>query len=221
MHAELSTQDNLSYSDRPPVIIVGSTQVALERATANIDAAGLRIGAQVLVEGALERLRRQALASAIWIELDQDEPDTGPLFAELNREAAAGRYSVAVAAPAVLIDPVMVHAGDRNVQVLIDPDDAQRSTALAVIAHADRSARISAVPSDRSAVRLRQLSEEVSRIASTLARLSTGPAAASPMPLPPAVEDAPPVSAETVRGVIRARRLRARYFQEDLFADPA
>jgi len=33
--------------------------------------------------------------------------------------------------------------------------------------------------------------------------------------------DAPPVSAETVRTVIRARRLRARFFSEELFADPA
>src|SRR3712207_8321753 len=29
------------------------------------------------------------------------------------------------------------------------------------------------------------------------------------------------VSAETVRGVIRARRLRSRYFEDGLFADPA
>jgi DNA-binding MarR family transcriptional regulator len=31
----------------------------------------------------------------------------------------------------------------------------------------------------------------------------------------------PPVSAETLRSVIRARRLRSRYFEEDMFADPA
>jgi DNA-binding MarR family transcriptional regulator len=31
----------------------------------------------------------------------------------------------------------------------------------------------------------------------------------------------PEVSAETVRAVIRARRLRAKYFNEELFADPA
>jgi DNA-binding MarR family transcriptional regulator len=31
----------------------------------------------------------------------------------------------------------------------------------------------------------------------------------------------PPLSVETVRSVIRARRLRARYFPEELFADPA
>jgi hypothetical protein len=33
--------------------------------------------------------------------------------------------------------------------------------------------------------------------------------------------DLPPLSADTVRAVIRARRLRARYFPEELFADPA
>jgi DNA-binding MarR family transcriptional regulator len=31
----------------------------------------------------------------------------------------------------------------------------------------------------------------------------------------------PEVSAETVRAIIRARRLRARHFPEELFADPA
>ena len=31
----------------------------------------------------------------------------------------------------------------------------------------------------------------------------------------------PEISAETVRTVIRARRLRARFFSEELFADPA
>jgi DNA-binding MarR family transcriptional regulator len=77
------------------------------------------------------------------------------------------------------------------------------------------------VAADRNAERLRQLSDEVSRIASTLARLSTGPGAAPVIVEKPAVADAPDVSADAVRSIIRARRLRARYFQEDLFADPA
>jgi hypothetical protein len=80
--------------------------------------------------------------------------------------------------------------------------------------------RLSEAASDRNAERLRQLSDEVGRIASTLARLSTGPAApAKPVEMP--ASESPDVSAETVRGVIRARRLRSRFFPEDLFADPA
>jgi DNA-binding MarR family transcriptional regulator len=37
----------------------------------------------------------------------------------------------------------------------------------------------------------------------------------------PRSKEPPQVSAETVRAVIRARRLRTRYFAGDLFADPA
>jgi len=81
--------------------------------------------------------------------------------------------------------------------------------------------RLCDVASDASAERLRQLSEEVNRIASTLARLSAGPVAA-----PASVEisdgaDLPPVSAAKVRAAIQARRLRDQYFPEGLFADPA
>src|SRR5205823_12177293 len=57
--------------------------------------------------------------------------------------------------------------------------------------------------------------------AATLARLSTGPSAA-PRPIEAApATDLPPLSGETIRSVIRARRLRSRYFPEELFADPA
>ena len=70
------------------------------------------------------------------------------------------------------------------------------------------------VASDNNAERLRQLSEEVSRIASTLARLSTGPGAPMRAVEQSAQADAPPLSVDTVRSVIRARRLRARYFRD-------
>jgi DNA-binding MarR family transcriptional regulator len=77
------------------------------------------------------------------------------------------------------------------------------------------------IAADQSAERLRQLGDEVSRIAAALARLSSGPAAALQTVSPVSAGDAPDVSAETVRGVIRARRLRSRYFPQELFADPA
>lgn len=66
--------------------------------------------------------------------------------------------------------------------------------------------------------RLLQLSDEVGRIASTLARLSadTGRPAVSP-----SSGAGPQLSVEAVRAVIQARRLRASYFAADLFADPA
>ena len=73
-------------------------------------------------------------------------------------------------------------------------------------------------PSDRHTERLTRLSEEMSRIAETMARLTEKPGAQlSEMP----DDELPEVSAETVRSVLRARRTRARYLPEELFADPA
>jgi DNA-binding MarR family transcriptional regulator len=72
---------------------------------------------------------------------------------------------------------------------------------------------------DSNTARLAQLSEEVSRIAGTLARLSTQ---ADEIPAePPSRAALPEISVEQVRAVLRARRLRTRYFSEELFADPA
>lgn len=66
---------------------------------------------------------------------------------------------------------------------------------------------------------LLQLSGEVSRIAGTLARLSTETIGFAVPPIESA--SVPDVSVESVRSLIRGRRLRNRYFAEDLFADPA
>ena len=107
--------------------------------------------------------------------------------------------------------------------MLIDGDAAERAAALAIaMSGAARARHVADIASDRERSRLRQLSDEVSRIAATLARLSVGPGAT-------AVKTAArgqgrrgaARSLETVRAVIRARRLRARYFDEELFADPA
>jgi DNA-binding MarR family transcriptional regulator len=67
--------------------------------------------------------------------------------------------------------------------------------------------------------RLHQLSEEVGRIAGTLAQLSAVPS--EPRDEARYSRRVPHVSIETISSVIRARRLRSRYFSEDLFADPA
>jgi len=67
---------------------------------------------------------------------------------------------------------------------------------------------------ERSRHDLLALSDEVSRIAGTLALL-TG------RERPVRVDEPPPVSADEIRSIIHARRLRERYFPHDLFADPA
>ena len=210
--------------DPPPVLIAGDGAAALERATRTIEASGLRIAGRVDLDQAAERIDRQAAASALWIELDADRGAAmDRLLDQVSRDVAAGRYPAIVAAPSQLLDAVEARLAGGDVDLVVDGDEATRSAALAVaLSESGRPAGLSDIASDRNATRLRQLSEEVSRIASTLARLSTGPVAPlPPTEQPPAEGDVPPVSAETVRSIIRARRLRSRYFEENMFADPA
>ena len=210
--------------ERPPILVAGDGPTALDRATRTVEACGVRIAATVGLEQASERIDLQASASALWIELDRDRgPVMDRLLDHVNRDAGHGRYRAIVAAPADLLDAVAARLTDGGVELLVDADEADRTAALAVaLTDAGRPDRLSDIASDHNAIRLRQLSDEVSRIASTLARLSTGPATpVPPTEQPPVAGELPQVSADAVRSVIRARRLRSRYFDEGMFADPA
>ena len=223
MDAYPTDQRDLSYSDKPPILLIGDSDAALARTVALIEGAGLRIADTVPVSAALERLRRQAAASGVWIELDGEfGSGVQSLLDEVNGSVADGRYAAIVSTTSGLIDPVAASLADPGVEILIDADDQMRAAALATaLSGVAAPRRLSDVATDKNAARLRQLSEEVSRIASTLARLSTGPATPAPAPEPVSREDVPAVSVDVVRAVIRARRLRARFFSEELFADPA
>jgi DNA-binding MarR family transcriptional regulator len=218
-----STEQQFLYSDQSPVLLAASSDVALARALRTLDASGARVAATMTISNAKERLERQAAASAVWIEVDEDSG--GPLdelLSTIARDVAHGRYAAVVSTSAALLDTVAARLVESDVELIVDADEAQRAAALALATtNARQPLRVADAASDRNAERLRQLSDEVGRIASTLARLSTGPSAAPPAFQSAPVADAPPVSAETVRSLIRARRLRARYFHEELFADPA
>jgi len=224
MDALSSETATLSYSSPSPVLLAASSSSAMRRAEATIDAAGFRIGARLSVEEALAGLKTQASATAVWLELDRDcGGHMDELVSEVSLDASRGRYASVISVTAPLVDPIAAKVGDDSVELLVDADEVERAAALALaVARRGSPTGLSDVASDGSTERLRQLSEEVGRIASTLARLSTGPASSSrPSVASPAPGELPAVSAETVRTIIRARRLRARYFSEELFADPA
>ena len=212
-----------SYSSPAPVLIAGDSDLALHHAARTVEAAGSRIGAIVPLDEAAERIALQASTSAVWVELTRDGgPAMDRLLHQLSGDTADGRYTAVVAAPREMVDLLFSRIGGAPVELVIDGDEAERAAALAIATSGIyRADRLSDIASDRSTERLRQLSDEVSRIASTLARLSNGPSQTQRRePAPPGAE-VPPVSADTVRSVIRARRLRSRFFEEELFADPA
>ncbi|MDT8759001.1 winged helix DNA-binding protein [Sphingomonas psychrotolerans] len=113
-------------------------------------------------------------------------------------------------------------------QILCNPTRPER---IAAIAGARWHARgvMDDVNRETESARLRRLSEEVARIAETLARLTRseeaepragvrdrGSGYRGPDAGPP-VE----IAAGEIRAVIRARRMRAQFFADELFADPA
>jgi hypothetical protein len=212
-----------TYSAPAPILIAGDTELARERAARTVAASGFRIADRVAVEQAPGRLDLQVNASAVWVELDADGGvPMDALLQRIDADAASGRYGAVVSTGAGLLDAVAARLRDPAVQLVVDGSDADRAAALAIaLSGAGRARRLSDVASDRNSERLRQLSDEVGRIAATLARLSTGPAAPSREPERVETGAIPEVHVETVRSVIRARRLRGRFFAEDLFADPA
>jgi len=84
---------------------------------------------------------------------------------------------------------------------------------------------VTAHPTNIESEQLLRLSEEVSRIAGTLAQLSIGSGApetaASFSAEGGSGESRKEVSQDSVRWLINARRERARYLSTELFADPA
>ena len=223
MDAYSTDRADFDYCEQSPVIIVASSAVARARACRSVEACGGRIGATLSLADACRRIELQPAARAVWVELDEDCAEgMDALLSVIARDTLNERYGSVVSIGRRLIDPAMAILGDSPVQLLIEPDDAERATALALAtSQLAIPLRANDIASDQNAQRLRQLSDEVGRIASTLARLSTGPNIIAP-PITRAAEgEAVTVSVETVRSIIRARRLRARFFREDLFADPA
>ena len=216
-------QIDLSYSDSAPILIAAISDVSLARAVRAVDASGCRVGAAMELEGARERIERQLAASLIWLEIDRDcGEEMDDLLSCVARNTAAGRYAAIVSTTGHLLDPVAASLDDAPVELIVDADETERVAAFAIArARAALPYGVSDIASDQSAARLRQLSDEVSRIAATLARLSAEPIAqARPIETVHSTE-LPDVSAETLRSIIRARRLRGRYFSEEIFADPA
>ena len=210
------------YAGPPPFLVVGSSEPATRRASATIEAAGYRC-VPVSLDQASARIEIQPAASGIWLELDGDGPLPERLVDQLEAEARSGRCPAVIAAPFDLIDSLEAKLVEPGIELLIDAGPADRAVALARLASwtETKNAGVSDdIARDNGDVRLRQLSDEIGRIAATLARLSTGPGP-GPVEQPEPTGDVPPVSLETVRQVLRARRLRSRYFGEELFADPA
>jgi DNA-binding MarR family transcriptional regulator len=212
----------VEYRSSKPALLFGSDPRRRARAEPVLNAFDVRLVDSVPLDEAVDRLEGQLSLGLAWLELGEEDatPALDRLLARLNDLAEARGTAVIAAVPIELVDLVAARLTDRATEILVDPDDAQRAATLATSLSGGLGDKgVSDVGKDNAA-RLRQLSDEMGRIAATLARLSTGPGSPAVKPSEPK-SAVPDIEAETVRAVIRARRLRSRFFSEELFADPA
>ncbi len=217
-----SDSSSLDYDDGLPALLFGTMGNIRSDTADMMREAGLRLADVDRLDEAAARIARQVALGLIWVEAG-DKPLPDALVDALILHAARGPGRVVVATDAAQIDSVVSALGDSSAQILIDATAIERAGALALaLAERGRPVMVSDVGRD-NATRLRQISDEMGRIAASLARLSSDePNESGIALLRPSSTDLPTsVDGETVRAVIRARRLRARFFDEDLFADPA
>ncbi len=212
----------VEYHSEKPALLFASSQRRLALAQPALEACGMRLVGSVAIADGAARLDEQVSLGLAWLELAEEDAtcDLERLLARLDDMAESRGTIVIAATPLQLVDLVASRLTGRSTEILVEPDESQRAAALA-IAHSGalEDQGVSDVGKDNAA-RLRQLSDEMGRIASTLARLSTGPGSPAIKP-GDGKSEAPDVDAEAVRTIIRARRLRSRFFSEELFADPA
>lgn len=209
------------WDDAPSVLIFADDARAIARA--GVAAAG--IGARVIGTGALAvalpRLAEQVAIDAVVIELDQWTGAVPAILAWAEEAAESGFAVPVICFSPAMLDAVAAQVASPVVELLCAPEPEERIAALA-IALANRAHRLHDHGLEAIAERLRRLSQEVARIATTLTELSS--AVRTPLAEPRIVEepsDAPSIEPHMVRSLIRLRRLRAQFFADHLFADPA
>ncbi len=212
----------------PRALVIAADAAAARPACEALEAAGARVLAVLDPSAAGEGPADRWAPDLVMLEAETlDDAALDALLPAVEALSRRGAHVIAAIAPGQ-IDPVASHLLGRDVQLLCAPDAAQRTLAASL---ARPSAPTGVRESSREAERLRQLHEEVARIAETLARLAERDAApgggamvGDRRPGYRARDIAPGavVEAKDVREAIRSRRMRDQFFEPaGLFEDPA
>jgi hypothetical protein len=208
--------EGIEYRGEPRLLLFGDGAAALARARRSAESAGAGIAHEGPVEGAVARIDGQAHVDAIFLEVDGETAGLEPLLDRIEADVGEGRYRAVIAVPDELIDVVAARTPHRDIFHLCRAREFDRVATIA-FACARAELRLHDSKQDNHIV-LQQLSDEVARIAGMLSALAEGDggetAAAD-------AEAGPAIDAAMVRSIIRARRLRDRFFRGGLFADPA
>lgn len=121
------TETSLSYGGLPPLLLAASSETAMRRARETGTASGLRIGAELGIGEAAERLKQQASASAIWIEVDQDCGQAlDRLLDDVDDAVESRRFGAVLSLSSNMIDLVGDRLFDGGSHIVIDAGPVER-----------------------------------------------------------------------------------------------
>ncbi|MGP1352045.1 MAG: winged helix DNA-binding protein [Parasphingopyxis sp.] len=215
----------------PAILIVTDSPAGQARCRNAVDAVGGRVVCTAEPEDAVDRIGEQISLDVALVDLSEDHGRTlDGLLDKIEGNARAGRHRSIVSVPIELVDIVDAQIAHSDIAMLCAPKAIDQAAALG-LALANRRDAFHDIGGERDDARLRRLSEEAGRIARALAELSHDERAQpngddNRLAEAPHAFHAEPRRTETVgsddiRVMIRMRRLRERFFDRDLFADPA
>ncbi|MGH6786770.1 MAG: winged helix DNA-binding protein [Novosphingobium sp.] len=201
-------------------------------------AAGFRIAETGAVAGLLDGDEARPLGEVVLLDCPVVDGGTLAALARLDLRAAHCGAHLVVSTSVAALDDVFGCLDQSNPQILVEPSRAERVIALGRVLARLPNLRLREL-SEADRLVLLRLTEQVDRIAQRLEALE-GPSAASSSAFrfeSPSVGFAaapadpgdrlvraarPPLpDPRLVRRIIRQRQLRARFFDGELFADPA
>lgn len=215
----------IEFTSCPAVLVLADSEAAADRARRSAEAAGCRVSDIVPIAGGAERLARQGFLDAAFVEVEADHGQAlDDLVDALEQAARAGTHGSIVSAPAALIDAIAARSSHARVVHLCEASEVERVASVGLVSAREKH-RLHDIGKEDGSPQLRQLSEEVGRIAQLLSLAAEQQNAEAQDARQGAEGKDKPVDACAVRAVIRARRHRDKHFRaafgSDLFADPA
>lgn len=217
----MAEADRLVWDDAPSILIFADRAADCARSAALATGIGARVIGADSLSAALPRLGKQVAVDAVLFEFDGWSGGVDAILDWAEEAAATGFAAPILCFPQSMLDAVAARVASPAVELLCAPEIEDRIAGIAV-ALADRIHRLHDHGLEASAERLRRLSQEVARIAHALAEITSAPAPRPDAHQPITVgADGPALDPQNIRALIRLRRLRAQFFPENLFADPA
>jgi hypothetical protein len=164
----------LDYDHAPSALIFADSEIGASAARASVLAIGGRVAGCLGVDEAMERLDRQAMIQAVMLEVSHDHgPALDNLIDRIGHIASRENVPAIISLPLELIDMASAQADRANVTLLCQPDIAERVSSLS-LAWAGKFSGVADSAIEMDSIRLRRLSDEVTRIARALSNLSSG-----------------------------------------------